>query len=139
MVTALLLDSSTVAGRIIHKMMTSSTSSSTIALNSDDTSAPFELNSDNDNVTNSLTFNDLSYVSWRLARLAKSTWTPSLRFPDLPVPKTASMSEITAVLWAMASLSVEVSRVGETSIFFLYGLVTRKSNEKLCFVDALLK
>ena len=113
MVNALLLDSSTVAGRIIHKMMTSSTSSST--LNSDDTFATFEHNSDDDNITNPLTFNDLSYVSWRLARLAKSTWIPTMKVPDLPVPKTASMSEITAVLWAMASLSVEVSRVGENS------------------------
>ena len=112
MVTALLLDSTTVAGRIIHKMMTSSTSSSTIALNSDNIFAPSELNSDNDNDTNvPLTFNDLSYVSWRLARLAKSTWTPTLRFPDLP-PKTASISEITAVLWGMASLSAEVSKGG---------------------------
>lgn len=61
-----------------------------------------------------LTFQDLSHVTWRVAKLAKS-------LPDIDSaaqssaaalskvePAAASMSEITAVLWSMASLSVEV-------------------------------
>jgi len=112
LVAAFLRESSSLAGQVVHTL-----TSDQVSHNEELMALPFR----------SLTFKELSDVTWRLARLSR-TDLPGVR--QISVAKvseaaleqmeldtsSASISEITAMLWSMASLSVQVDLTRFTSI-----------------------